>query len=228
MEHRSQLRGDKDRSRYTNRYLFSGEIVCGACGKTFTRTYWGAGKYKKPIWMCRTRNENGKKGCSMPTLDEDKLQEAFVRVVNRLLVDKDTLISGMLENIEKVFRKQTSVVDLEAIDGELKELQGEMAALVKLNLKTGIDDTIYSEEYGRIAGRMEELKSKRSSVTEAEIVRQETPGRIRDITKVLRSMDTIGEFDEELFGMLVERIKVINLVQVEFVLRSGVGVVEIL
>ena len=156
------------------------------------------------------------------------MQEAFVRVVNRLLADKDTLISCMLENIEKVFREQASVVDLAAIDGELKELQGEFAALVKLNLKTGIDDTIYGEEYSRIAGRIEELKSKRSSVTLAEIVRQETLGRMRDITEVLRSMDTLREFDEELFGILVERIKVMNLVQVEFVLRSGVGVTEII
>jgi DNA invertase Pin-like site-specific DNA recombinase len=226
MERRSQLRKDKDPSRYTNRYPFSGKIVCSECGKKFTRKHWGAGKYKKPIWICRTRIEDGKKGCSMPTLDEEKLQEVFVRVVNRLLTDKDTLLSDMLENIEKVFRKQTSVVDLAAIDGELKELQGELAALVKLNLKTGIDDTIYGEEYNRIASRMEELKSNRSSVTVAEFVRQETLARMREITEVLRSMDTIGEFDEELFGMLVERIKVINLVQVEFVLHSGVGIVE--
>ena len=156
------------------------------------------------------------------------MQEAFVRVVSRLLTDKDTLISDMLENIEKVFREQTSVVDLAVIDGELRELQGELAALVKLNLKTGIDDTIYGEEYSRIAGRMEELKSKRSSITEAKIVRQETLGRMREIAKALRSMDMIGEFDEELFGILVERIKVINLVKVEFVLRSGVGIIEVI
>jgi hypothetical protein len=86
------------------------------------------------------------------------------------------------------------VVDLAAIDGELKELQGELAALVKLNLKTGIDDTIYGEEYNHIGGRVEELKSKRSSVTVAEIVRQEILGRMRDITEALRSMDTIEEF----------------------------------
>lgn len=170
--------------------------------------------------------EDGKKGCSMPALDEEKLQVAFVRVVNQLLMDKDTLISGMLENIEKAFREQTSMVDLALIDSELKELNGELAALVKLNLRTGIDDTIYSEEYSRIGGRMQELKNKRSSVTAAEIARQETFGRMKEITEVLRSMDTIGEFDEELFGMLVMRIRVINLVQVEFVLQSGVGIIE--
>lgn len=50
---------------------------------------------------------------------------------------------------------------------------------------------------------------------------------IKDGTGVLRSMDMIGEFDEELFGMMVEQIKVINLVKVEFVLQSGVGVIEV-
>jgi site-specific DNA recombinase len=41
-------------------------------------------------------------------------------------------------------------------------------------------------------------------------------------------MDMIGKFEEELFGMLVEQIKGINLVQVEFVLQSGVGVIEVI
>ena len=59
-------------------------------------------------------------------------------------------------------------------------------------------------------------------------MRQETLGRMKEITEVLRSIDTLREFDEELFGILVERIKVMDLVQVEFVLRSGVGVTEII
>jgi site-specific DNA recombinase len=229
MERRSQLMGgDKDRSRYTNKYPFSGKIVCGACGKTFTRTYWGTGKYKKPIWMCRTRSENGKKGCSMPTFDEEKLQDAFVRIVNRLITDKETFISCMVENIEKVIYEEASAVDLAAIDGKLEELRGEMSALVKLNLTTGIDTDIYGEEYNRIAGEMEDLRSRRAVVTQAEMLRQDGLGRVQGIAGVLRSRDGVREFDEELFVMLVERIKVISLVQVDFVLRAGISAVEII
>jgi site-specific DNA recombinase len=51
---------------------------------------------------------------------------------------------------------------------------------------------------------------------------------VQEITKVLQGMDTVQEFDEQLFGMLVERIRVVNLVQVELVLRARVGVVEIM
>ncbi|EGO62360.1 hypothetical protein ALO_18542 [Acetonema longum DSM 6540] len=42
---------------------------------------------------------------------------------------------------------------------------------------------------------MEELKSKRLSVTEA-MVRQETLNRMKEITEALRSMDTMRNFDE--------------------------------
>lgn len=52
----------------------------------------------------------------------------------------------MLKNIEKVLCNR------------------ELAALVKLNLKTKIDGKIYGEEYNRIGNRIEKTKSKQSSV----------------------------------------------------------------
>jgi len=129
---------------------------------------------------------------------------------------------------EKVFREQASKVDIGAIDTRVEELRGEMAALVKLNLTAGIDAEIYSEEYHRITGEIEYLRTRTAGVTQAEMMRQETLGRVREIAKVLRETDGVGEWDEELFGMLVERVKVMNLIKVEFVLRSGVKVTEIL
>jgi site-specific DNA recombinase len=227
MERRSELMGgDKTRSRYTSKYPFSGKIFCSECGAAFRRKSWGVGKYKKHVWICRTRDEQGPKGCSMPAVDEEKLRKAFVRVVNRLISDRSTVISRMTENIEKVFADQASTIDVAAIDGRLEELRGEMAALVRLNLTAGIDDEIYSEEYSRIAGEIEVLRSGRAGITQAETMRQETVGRVREIAAVLRDMDGVRDFDEDLFRMLVERIRVISLVQVEFVLRSGIEVVE--
>ncbi|CUH97159.1 hypothetical protein P22_3285 [Propionispora sp. 2/2-37] len=229
MERRSKLMGgDKARSRYTSKYPFSGKIFCNECGAAFRRKSWGVGKYKKYVWICRTRDEQGPNGCSMQAVDEDKLREAFVRVMNRLITDKDTFVARMTENIEKVFTEQASAIDVAAIGGRLEELRTEIGALVRLNLTAGIDDDIYAEEYSRIAGEIEVLRSKRAGVMQAETMRQEMRGRLREIARVLRDMDSVREFDEELFGMLVERIRVINLVQVEFVLQSGVGVVEIL
>jgi site-specific DNA recombinase len=172
--------------------------------------------------------EKGPKGCGMQTVDEEKLKESFMRLVNRLITEKETFISSMLDNVEKVIHEQASAVDMAAIDERLKELHGEMSALVKLNLTTGIDDTIYSEEYNRIAAEMESLRNQRTGITQAALMRQDTLDRVQEIGEVLRSMDGVQKFDEELFGRMVERIKVMNMVQVEFVMWSGSGVVELL
>lgn len=99
---------------------------------------------------------------------------------------------------------------------------------MKLNLTAGMDAEIYAVEYTRINGEMEDLQSKRAVVTNAEITQRETLAHVREIDKSLRGMNRVLAFDEKLFGMLVEQIKVLNKVQVEFVLRSGIGVVEIL
>lgn len=164
----------------------------------------------------------------MPAVDEEKLREAFTRVVGRLVADRESLVKRMTENIEKVFREQAGKIDIKAIDGRVEELRGEMAALVKLNLTAGIDAEIYDEEYRRIAGEIDELRASRGGVTRAEVARQETTGGVRDIAKILQQADTAKEWDGELFGVLVEKIRVISLLEVEFVLKSGVTATEFL
>ncbi len=128
----------------------------------------------------------------MQTVDEEKLQEAFMRVVNRLITEKETFISSMLENVEKVVREQTSAVDMTAIDGRLKELHGEMSALVKLNLTTGIDTEIYGEEYNRIATEMENLRNQRAGVAQVAMIRQDMLDRVQEIAEVLNRWMVCG------------------------------------
>lgn len=132
--------GDKKRSRYTtNKYPSSGKITCSKCGAAFNRKSWGSGKYKKYVWLCRNRFDKGPKGCSMEAVDEEKPKEAFVRVANRVIQDRSTLVKCMTENVENVYQEKVSTVDVAAIDKRLGELRKEMSALVKMNLTAGVD-----------------------------------------------------------------------------------------
>lgn len=103
-----------------------------------------------------------------------------------------------------------------------------MSALVKLNLMACVDIKVYSVEYNRINVEMDDLRSKRSIVKDAEIVRRETLSQVCEIDKAIRGRDGMRDLDETLFVMLIEQINVLNKVQVELVLRSEVKVVEIL
>jgi len=57
----------------------------------------------------------------MQAVDEDKLQKAFVLVVNQVITDRDSFIKLMTENIEKEFNEQVSEVDVASIDTRLGE-----------------------------------------------------------------------------------------------------------
>lgn len=81
IERRSKLKGgDKKRTRYTNKYPFSGKIFCSNCGSMFKRKSWGTGERKKYVWICRERFDKGPKSCTMDAVGEEALKDAFVRV----------------------------------------------------------------------------------------------------------------------------------------------------
>ena len=164
----------------------------------------------------------------MKAIDEMKLQAAFVRVANRLIANKDAFVKLMTENIEKVFNKQRKDIDGTTIENRIEGLRKQMANLIKLNHKISLDDTIYSQEYNRIVDEIGTLQGMRSGFAQIETMRRDTQIRVDELAKVMRDMEVVSEFDGELFTIMVERTKVINFVKVEFVLRAGGGVVEVL
>jgi len=75
---------------------------------------------------------------------------------------------------------------------------------------------------------MENLRSQRLTYTKTEMECKNNYSRVREIEKMLNSHELIKSFDEELFRVLVEKIRVVSLVEVEFVFKTGVVVMEIL
>ncbi|WP_069649000.1 recombinase family protein [Caloranaerobacter ferrireducens] len=232
MKRRSKLRGfgDKERrSKHSSKYPFSGKIICSSCGAVYRRKRWGpTNKYKKYVWNCRTRDENGPEACNMKAVDEEKLKAAFVRVVNKVIKDSDGFIKKMMGNIEKVLNENKDEAKLKTIDSRLAELREQITNLIRLNSRSSIDSDIYDEEYNRLVLEMENLRSQRLAYTKTEMECKNNYSRVREIEKILNEYELINSFDEELFRVLVEKIKVVSLIEVEFVLKTGVMVREIL
>jgi len=134
----------------------------------------------------------------------------------------------MTDNIEKVLNENKNDEELNTIDSKLEMLKEQITNLIRLNSRSNIDRDIYDEEYNRIALEMENLRSKRLAYTKTEMEFKNNYSRIREIEKMLNERELIDSFDEELFRVMVEKIKVVSLVEVEFVLKTGVVVREIL
>ncbi|WP_427340912.1 hypothetical protein [Caloranaerobacter sp. DY30410] len=174
------------------------------------------------------RDENGPEACSMKAVDEEKLKAAFVRVANKVIKDSDGFIKKMISNIEKVLKENKDEVKLKTIDSRLVELRKQVTNLIRLNSRSSIDSDIYDEEYNRLVLEMENLRSQRLAYTKTEMECKSNYSRVREIEKILNDHEIIKKFDEELFGVLVVQIRVVSLVEVEFILKTGVEVKEII
>lgn len=228
---RSKMRGvtDEVRSRYSNKYAFSGKIFCGECGSVFRRVRWGTvKKYQKYVWICKSHRDKGDTACLMKSVDEEKLKEAFVRVANRVMKDSGGFISKMMANIEKVLNESRSSQKIEFIDGKLLDLREQVTNLVRLNTQSGLDRDIYEEEYNRLVLEMDALRKQRSEYTKTEFECINNFSKIKQIEKMLNNSEFISGFDDDIFQAMVERINIKSIVKAEFVLKSGIPVEEIL
>ncbi|MCD3216282.1 recombinase family protein [Clostridium botulinum C] len=215
---------ERTKSRYTNKYAFSGKIICDNCGSKFRRKRWGScEKYKKYVWLCANHIDNGVKACDIKAVDEEKLKAAFVKSINKIIENKEDFIKKLMKNINKVLENKKDDTKLQKINERLEELKEQMMNLVRLNVRSGLDNQIYDEEYERLSEEMQQLKEKKMESDNVEATREKGVQKVKEIKKVLDGREEIiKKFDEGLFTQKVEQIKVISLVEVEFVYKSGV------
>ena len=83
---------NKDKSKYTKRYAFSGKLICGVCGTTYKRRHWNMkSPSKKVVWQCINyieKDTNTGKRCGAKVVDDQVLKAAFVKVYNGEFKDK--------------------------------------------------------------------------------------------------------------------------------------------
>ncbi|MBP2621451.1 hypothetical protein DHL47_08995 [Streptococcus panodentis] len=72
---------------------FTCKVFCKECGGLFGRKNWTTSRGKRPVWHCNNRYKvKGVQGCTNRYIDEETLQQAFLRALEILRENKDTLL----------------------------------------------------------------------------------------------------------------------------------------
>lgn len=229
-ERRASLIGNLagDRNRYTSKYPFSGKVFCGNCGNTFRRRTWNSTNIsKKVVWQCKTYIKEGKDACDAKAVDEAVLMDAFVRMFNKLYEGRDALIKILTDNIEKTIMKKASAKEINALDKKIEKFKTELKGLVQFQVKNGMDNEVYKEEYIRVSTELEELRKRRAEFDKQDSIKEALRRRVNEIVDTIKSrQELLEEFDKEIFNALVEKIEVISPTHFIFVLKSGMRVEE--
>lgn len=202
---------------------FSGRIVCGECGSFYGSKVWhSTSKYRRTIWQC---NHKFDEGCKTPHLYEAKLKEAFLEAFNSLIENKDEILQGYEEIIEKL-------ADTSGLDRESAKLQSEREVVAEMLLKcveenahSTIDQEEYQKRYKALVNMYEAAENGLNNVNDKRLERKAKRESIGSFIRTLEQSDMLlTEFDEGLWNATVDMVIVHSENKISFTFKDGMEV----
>lgn len=176
------------------------------------------------VWQCNAKFKN-KTHCTTPHLTEDEIKESFVSVVNQLITDRAEIlvelrtVQSTLTGTAELEKQQRALAEQMNVDNEAVQ------DIIAENARVAQDQEAYRVRYEMLVSRFEETKAQYDKVTE-EIrmrgIRRREFGRF--IAEVEKLPKAVKDFDEALWGALVDHATVFSKDNIVFTLTSGMKI----
>ena len=208
--------------RYSGVTIFSNRIKCGECGQWYGSKVWhSTDKYRRVIWQCNHKFEGARK-CATPHLMEEEIKAAFVKAFNRLFKGKEIL----LENLKEV---RARICDTKKLEAEKMELADELHVLADIvqnciseNARIAQNQADYQKRYDEMVSRYEEAKAKYDAAIRDIQANNAKAERLDAFAKALENRaEALTEFDEGLWGTLVEHMTVYGKRDIGITFKDG-------
>ena len=219
-----EMKRRKEDGRWTSSaYPFSGKIFCGDCGEMYGSKVWNSTcAYSAMVWQCNGKYKGGQR-CGTTHLTDSQIQTAFLAAFNQRLDDRAEIFAAYDEVL-------AALTDTAALDAEAAELQAERVVVIGLiekavqeNASTALDQGEYQRRYEGLTRRYEAANAR---LGELEGIRLERNAKRMNISRFLQTLvkcgdDLVTEFDEELWYITVDFIKVYGDGRLEVTFRDG-------
>jgi hypothetical protein len=199
MVRRANLRTGEDGKKkriYSSKYALSSLCTCEKCGDVYRRVAWNTRGKHSTVWRCCTRVEHGPEGCDAPTIQEEELQAAVMKAINKVVGQKSTVI----ENLETILEQTVICADDEiaAIDEKIQAVQLELVN--RATSSEGYDELI--KENDRLKDEKQKLQLEVAEENGRQLRREEL------VTFLHEQTVELDGFDDGLVRRLIEQVTV--------------------
>ena len=198
------------RGRHTSaKSIFSDRLICGECGATFGSKVWhSTDPYRKVIWRCNRKYSRKDTKCPNRHLNEEKIKDAFVIAVNRLVIQKNEILATYDEIL-------AGLTDTAALDAGLQRLEMEkdgilqrITDLIHENATTKMDQGEYNLRYDVLETQRVALSEKQKRIKEKLSDKLFRKRKLEAFMCELKNAEQLVSFDEQKFIRTVEQITV--------------------
>ena len=224
---RKKNKEEKEKSKYSSKYILTELMVCAECGHAYRRQIWYKYGDKSAVWRCEDRLKYGKKSkCkNSPTLKENQLHETIINAINSVVEDSGEFIGTFRENVIRVIGSYSTNGNPSQYDKQIENLQGQMLELIENNAKRGAISEDFDMEYKELSEQINELNVMKIKMVQDYKQAESYGERLKEIDKTMTTLKhQVKEFDQDLIKRLITSIKVDKGMEVEIQFHSGIVV----
>lgn len=214
--------------RYS-RYALTEVLQCAECGSKYRRVTWNIRGKKRIVWRCVNRLDYGKKYCKdAPTLDEEALHRAIVRVLKRFHEeDSRTYLTLMKATIGEAIGIDGNSDEMDLLERRIEALNKRMLTLVNDVVASGEDMEAHEEEFRHISEETEQLKRRVKAIQEAMNKDDSYQDKLQQIQAAIDNREQhADEYDDSIVRQMIECIKVYPDKKLEIFFGGGYMMVE--
>lgn len=196
--------------RYS-RYALTEVLQCAECGSKYRRVTWNIRGKKRIVWRCVNRLDYGKKYCKdAPTLDEEALHRAIVRVLKRFHEeDSLTYLTLMKATIGEAIGIDGNSDEMDLLERRIEALNKRMLTLVNDVVASGENMEAHEEEFRHISEETEQLRYRVKAIQEAMDKDDSYQDKLQQIQMAIDNREQhADEYDDSIVRQMIECIKV--------------------
>ena len=222
----SEIKRREQNGKHSGVSIFANKIKCGCCGGWYGAKVWhSTDKYRRVIYRCNKKYAHKGKPCSTRHLTEDEIKQIFVKALNSLVEVKENVITELRSLIDSVCKMEELTEEHDSVEQELGVLAERLETLIRENARVAQDQTAYLKQENEIRARyldkQQDLEKLYEQIAEREGKRKTLEGMIQVVCGI---NGELVEFDEELWGGLLDHIVVKEDGELVVVFKGGIEI----
>ena len=222
MVQRELARRGQGKNRHSGVHIFSAKIKCGECGGWYGSKVWHSNsKYRRVIWQCNHKYD-GERKCATPHIDDNTIKAAFLKTVNQLITEKDSVFADYEAIKETLFNTDALETERMNLRQEMEIVSGMIQDCIRENAHVALNQDDFQRRYDTLTERFESARARLDAVSHEISDKQSRKAAIEDFLSALREQEVLlTEFSQDAWCALVDYVTVYNKEDIRVMFRNG-------
>ena len=222
----AEIKRREQNGKHSGVSIFANKIKCGCCGGWYGAKVWhSTDKYRRVIYRCNKKYAHKGKPCSTRHLTEEEIKQIFVKALNSLVEVKENVIAELRSLIDGVCQTGELTEERDKVEQELGGLAERLETLIRENARVAQDQTVYLKQENEIRARYLERQGALEKLNEQIAERESKRNTLEGMIQVVCGINgELVEFDEELWGGLLDHIVVKEDGELVVVFKGGIEI----